>query len=153
MRHSNSTRVALAAAVALAFIQPGFAAGDKSAAKPVTIQLGAQNQSGESGTAKLTPVEDGKTKVEISLKGTPKGVAQPAHIHEGGCANLDPKPKQGLDNVVDGKSTTVVPVGLQELLDGKTAINVHKSAEEAKTYVACGDITASGKPSSKKTSK
>ena len=151
MRLSNSARVALAAAVAFAFIQPGFAAGDKKAAgKPVTIQLGAQNQSGENGTAKLTPVEDGKTKVEISLKGAPKGVAQPAHIHEGGCANLDPKPKQGLDNVVDGKSTTVVPVGLQELIDGKTAINVHKSAEEAKVYVACGDITASGGKTSKK---
>ena len=141
MRFSNPARAALAAAIAVAFIQPGFAAGDKTAGKPVTIQIGEQNGSGESGTAKLTPLDGGKTKVEISLKGAQK-TAQPAHIHDGGCANLDPKPKQGLENVVNGKSTTVVPVALQELVDGKTAINVHKSTEDLKTYVACGDITA-----------
>src|SRR5262249_61091583 len=71
--------------------------------KPVTVKMGTQNKSGESGTAKLTPQGD-QTKVEISLKGTPKGVAQPAHVHEGTCAQLDPKPKFPPSNVVDGKS-------------------------------------------------
>src|SRR5436190_1865945 len=126
MRLSNPARAALAAAIAVAFIQPGFAA-DKKAGKPITIQIGEQNGSGESGTAKLTPLDGGKTKVEIKLKGEPKKLAQPAHIHDGGCASLDPKPKHGLENVVKGKSTTVVPASLQELVDGKTAINVHKS--------------------------
>ena len=59
---------------------------------PVTIKLGPQNKSGESGTAKLTPEGD-STKVEISLKGGPKGASQPAHIHEGSCSKLDPNPK------------------------------------------------------------
>jgi len=141
MRLSNPARAALAAAIAVAFIQPGFAAGDKTAGKPVTIQIGEQNGSGETGTAKLTPLDGGKTKVEISLKGAQK-MAQPAHIHDGSCANIDPKPKHGLENVVNGKSMTVVPASLQDLVDGKTAINVHKSTEDLKTYVACGDITA-----------
>lgn len=149
MKLSHPARAALAVAIAVSFMQPALAANEKAAGEPVTIQLGAQNQSRESGTAKLTPLDGGQTKVEISLKNAPKDVAQPAHIHEGSCANLDPKPKQGLDNVVNGKSTTTVPVSLQELVDGKTAINVHKSAEEAKVYVACGDITASGKPAKK----
>ena len=139
MRLSNSVRTMLAAAVAVAFIQPGFA---QTTGKPVTIPIVEQNGSGESGTATLTSVDGGSTKVEISMKGESKG-AQPAHIHEGGCANLDPKPKQGLDNVLNGKSTTVVPVALSELVDKKLAINVHKSTDDIKTYVACGDITSS----------
>jgi Cu/Zn superoxide dismutase len=109
-------------------------------AKSVTVKMGAQNKSGETGTAKLTAEGADKTRVEITLKGAPKGVDQPAHIHEGSCAKLDPKPKQGLENVVDGKSTTVVPMSLADLGKGNLAINVHKSKEDIKTYVACGDI-------------
>ena len=108
-------------------------------AKSVSVKMGAQNKSGESGSAKLTPEGD-QTKVEITLKGGPKGVAQPAHVHEGSCAKLDPKPKYPLSNVVDGKSTTTIPVKLADLQGGNMAINVHKSAEDVKTYVSCGDI-------------
>jgi CHRD domain-containing protein len=111
--------------------------------KAVTVRIGAQNKSGESGTARLTPEGD-QTKVEITLKGAPKGTPQPAHIHEGSCAKLDPKPKYGLESLVDGKSTTTVPQSIQTLTAGNLAINVHKSKEDLKTYVACGDIKAGG---------
>ena len=117
---------------------------DGKGAKSVTVKMGAQNKSGESGTARLTPQGADKTRVEISLKGAPKGVDQPAHIHEGSCAKLDPKPKQGLENVVDGKSSTVVPMSLADLQKGNLAINVHKSKEDIKTYVSCGDIKGGG---------
>jgi hypothetical protein len=120
----------------------------KAGAKSVTVRLAQQNKSGESGTARLTPQGD-RTKVEINLKGTPKGVSQPAHVHEGSCAKLDPKPKYGLQNVVDGKSTSEVPVSVDTLRGGNLAINVHKSADDIKTYVACGDIR---KPAAKKSS-
>jgi hypothetical protein len=112
--------------------------------KSVTVRMGAQNKSGESGTARLTAEGADKTRVQINLKGAPKGTEQPAHIHEGTCAQLDPKPKHGLENVVDGKSTTVVPASLDSLMGGKLAINVHKSKEDIKTYVSCGDIKAAG---------
>ena len=115
----------------------------KSEAKAVTVRLSEQNKSGESGTARLTPMGD-KTKVEITLKGAPKGTPQPAHIHEGSCPNPDPKPKYPLENVVDGKSTTEVSASLESLLSGKNAINVHKSKEEIKVYVSCGNITKGG---------
>lgn len=108
--------------------------------KAVTVKMMAQNDSKETGTAKLIPQGADKTKVEISLKGAPKGTPQPAHIHEGSCANLNPKPKQGLSNVVNGKSTTTVPMGIKELMGGNLAINVHKSGDDLKTYVSCGDI-------------
>lgn len=118
--------------------------GKKGGAKAVTVRMHAENKSGETGTAKLTPVGTDKTRVEISLKGTPQGTPQPAHIHEGTCAKLDPKPKYGLENVVDGKSTTEVPVGLAELRKGTFAVNVHKSGEDLKTYVSCGNIGKGG---------
>jgi len=38
--------------------------------------------------------------------------AQPAHIHKGTCAKLDATPAYPLDNVVKGKSTTMVNVPL-----------------------------------------
>ena len=115
----------------------------KSGAKSVTVRLAQQNKSKESGTARLTPEGD-KTQVVINLKGAPKGVSQPAHIHDGTCAKLDPKPKYGLQNIVDGKSTSEVPVKIDELMGGNLAINVHKSADDIKTYVACGDIKKGG---------
>lgn len=107
--------------------------------QPVTMNLASQNNSGESGTAVLTP-DGNQTKVQIKLSGAPAGIAQPAHIHEGNCRTLDPKPKYGLSNVVNGASTTTVPVELSTLLKGNFAINVHKSASELTAYVACGEI-------------
>ena len=107
---------------------------------PLTIPLTAQNNSGENGTATLT--QDGsKTKVYIEMTGAPVGSIQPAHIHDGTCAKLDKAPKWPLEALKDGKSTTIVPATMAEIMQQKTAINIHKSATELKDYVACGDIT------------
>jgi len=130
-----------ATATGVAFAQDAKKEGKKGA-KSVNVRIHAQNKSGESGSAKLTPEGADKTRVEISLKGGPAGTPQPAHIHEGTCKKLDPKPKYGLENVVDGKSSTVVPVGIDAVRG--MAINVHKSAQDLKTYVACGDIGKGG---------
>lgn len=119
----------------LAGIGLGYAAG------PVTIQLTPQNNSGESGTAVLTEV-GAKTKVVVAVNGAPAGVAQPMHIHKGTCANLDPAPAFGLTTLTDGKSETTVDVPLTNLQQGGYAINGHKSAQDAKTYVFCGNIPA-----------
>ena len=103
---------------------------------PMTIKLDEQNKSGESGSATITP-QGNKTQVVLDIKGAPDA-AQPAHIHTGTCANLDPKPKIPLQNVVKGKSTTVIDMPMSQVAMG--AINVHKSTEDIKTYVACGDL-------------
>lgn len=110
------------------------------AAGPLTIPLHAQNNSGENGTATLTPEGD-QTKVVVEMMNAPAGVAQPMHIHAGTCANLDKAPKWKLEALKDGKSTTMVPASLETIMKDKTAINVHKSAAEIQVYVACGDIT------------
>lgn len=138
--------LALALAAGAAYGQDKQAAKKPAAKKAasVTVRMHAENKSRETGTARLTAEGADKTRVVISLKGAPKGTPQPAHIHEGTCKKLNPQPKYGLENVVDGKSTTEVPVGLEELRTGGFAVNVHKSADDLKTYVSCGNIPKAG---------
>jgi hypothetical protein len=123
---------------ALAFLS-GCGSGDgESGSDEVVVDLEEQNGSGESGTATLT-TDGEKTKVVIALD-NPSTAPQPAHIHKGSCKELDPTPAYGLENVVEGKSTTMVDRPLEELRDADYAINVHKSAEELDMYVSCGDL-------------
>ena len=112
-----------------------------------TFPFAAQNTSGETGSVTLTPASDNTTTVLIKLEGAPAD-AQPAHIHVGPCAKLDPKPAFPLNNVVDGTSTTVVKQPISKLLGGTYAVNVHKSPNDIATYVACADLGTASAPSS-----
>jgi hypothetical protein len=107
--------------------------------KTVTVELATQNDSGESGTATLTE-QGSKTSVVLALENPPSDAPQPAHIHKGTCADLDPAPEYPLANVVGGASETTVDVPLDKLESGRFAINVHKSEAEAKVYVSCGNL-------------
>ncbi|MFN8620843.1 MAG: hypothetical protein U0869_08885 [Chloroflexota bacterium] len=77
----------------------------------------------------------------------------PAHIHDGLC----PDPGdivQPLSDVVVGTdkpvgvasavpvevSASKVPMSLNDILNGQRSINVHASADDMNTYIACGDI-------------
>lgn len=135
------SKVRLLAAFALVVVMLAGAA-IASAADPVTVVLNAQNDSGESGTATLTDLGNGKVRVEVKVTGAPAGVPQPLHIHEGTCANLNPKPTYPLTSAVDGVSVSQIDANFADLQNGNFAINGHKSAEEAKVYVFCGDIPA-----------
>lgn len=108
----------------------------------LTITLTAQNNSGENGAAMLTDLGNGMTRVAVTVGGAPADVAQPMHIHEGTCANLNPKPAFPLNNLVNGTSTTEITTTLSALLSEPYAINGHKSAQEASVYVFCGDIVS-----------
>jgi hypothetical protein len=112
------------------------------------VTMNEQNGSGQTGMAHLTTGADGKTMVVLDIKSGATDVAQPAHIHEGTCANLNPKPAYPLTNVVNGKSETTVAVTLADLVAKPYAINVHKSGPEASVYVSCGDIVAMAVPGS-----
>lgn len=105
-----------------------------------TIVMKAKNGSGEDGTAIVTQTEAG-LQVVISLKNPPKDTPQPTHIHAGTCDNISKAPEYPLDNTVNGKGTSLVKgVKLEDLMNGKYAINVHKSGDDLATYVSCGDI-------------
>jgi Cu/Zn superoxide dismutase len=102
------------------------------------FDITAQNGSGEHGTVALKPRGD-KTVVEVHIIGAPK-TAQPAHIHLGTCDKLDPAPKYPLTPIVDGISETTVDASVATLTATAMAVNVHKSADDIKTYVACGNL-------------
>ena len=91
------------------------------------------------GTATLTSEGD-STKVVLNVTGA--SGTQPVHIHKGSCDKLDPKPAYPLSPVVNGKSETTVKASLKDLTSGGYAINGHKSSQDLKTYVFCGDIKA-----------
>ena len=102
--------------------------------------LKAQNNSGEDGTVVLSGMPNGTTQVEITLNGA-AGLTQPAHIHLGNCSKLDPNPVYTLHDVVNGQSTTTLNVQIGDLLGGRYAVEVHKSASDT-LPVACGELTA-----------
>lgn len=81
------------------------------------------------------------------------GAAHPVHIHAGTCAELGDVvvplndlaapsgDRTGPDSAVPVTlSENIVDIPLQEIIDGGHAINVHLSADEIGTYIACGDI-------------
>lgn len=126
--------------ILLILLLAGVSANTAWAVGDVTVKLNALNNSGQTGTAILSPEGSNKTKVVIELSGIPAGVVEPAHIHMGTCDKLNPAPKWPLQSIKDGRSTTIVPVSLGAILKDKTAINVHKSPTDIMTYVSCGNI-------------
>jgi len=111
-----------------------------AATSSLTVTMNAQNGSGETGTATLTQTGS-DVKVVIAIKGAPATTPQPAHIHDGTCADLKGV-VYPLTNVVAGSSTTVVKgITIDKLVGGTYAINVHESAANLGKYVSCGNIT------------
>ncbi len=131
---------ALTAAAMLPLIAVSAAWADSSSAPgTITVPIAAQNGSGETGSATLAQTGSDVT-VTLALTGSGSD-PQPAHIHPGTCATLDPSPKYPLNQVVGGKSVTVLKdLKLGDLETGAFAINIHKSTSDLKTYVACGTI-------------
>lgn len=137
MRSSSRSPVVTAlGAMAVALL---LLAGCASQASSRTFQLEELNDSGVTGTAVLTDLGDGSTRVVVDVD--PAGhPAMPAHVHHGTCANLVPQPLHWLDVVVDGASDTVLPISLADLLAGDLALNLHVSAADMGTYTACVDL-------------
>lgn len=108
-------------------------------ATTATVNLTAQNKSGQSGTAMLSQ-EGANVVVTLTMAGIARGVAEPAHIHPGSCAKLNVSPKYPLTNATEGSTTTTLKnVQLASLMGGKYAINVH-NPKHLSIYVACGNI-------------
>lgn len=130
--------VPLAGAFAVAVTTLALLPGATEAQQSVTINLTAQNNSGVSGTAVLTPDGAG-TKVVLNLTNAPG--PHPAHIHAGACPTVGAVVFP-LTSVTNNTSTTTVAASIADILRAPHAINVHKSPQEISAYVACGNITA-----------
>ena len=84
----------------------------------------------------------------------PVGPARPAHIHTGNCVelgdvvvpltDLTAAVGEGVgqaDEAIPAESSfTNVPMTLDAILAADHAINVHLSAEQIATYIACGEL-------------
>jgi len=104
-----------------------------------TLTLVTLNDSGVTGSATLTELSDGSTRVVVDVD--PAGHPDmPAHIHPGTCDELVPQPVYPLQNVVDGMSETIVPASIDELFAGGLALNLHASNDDMGTYTACVDM-------------
>lgn len=137
----NSIRLALATSAIATIALLAVHTHAVAATSTLTVDLSAQNGSGETGTAALTQKPEG-VEVVITLANAP-ATAQPAHVHLGTCDKLNPAPEYPLTSVTGGNSTTVIKgVTIDQLLAKPAAINVHKSTSDLATYVACGDIKA-----------
>ncbi len=99
--------------------------------------------------ALLVPVSTAQTPVSEGAH-----AAHPAHIHAGSCTELgevvypltDVALPQGEmmgatgGHAVEISDTNLPDVPLQTILDGEYAVNIHLSADEIGTYIACGNI-------------
>jgi LPXTG-motif cell wall-anchored protein len=133
------------ALIGLLLLVVGLPASAVAQAQTLTVTMNPQNNSGVTGTATFTDLGGGHTRVALQVSGAGAG-PQPAHIHPGTCASLDPTPAFVLTSVTNGSSTTDVNTSFQQLIDGQFAIHLHKSNDELTTYVSCADIIQSGQP-------
>jgi hypothetical protein len=125
--------------VMLAGLALALAACTGQQAASRTLELTTLNDSGVTGSAVLTDLGDGTTRVEVDVD--PAGHPDmPAHIHPGTCTNLVPLPRYPLASVIDGQSETVVDASLDELFAGDLALNLHFSSDDFGTYTACADL-------------
>jgi hypothetical protein len=123
-------------------MNPMHVAHNEMSGKLLNINMGAMNGSKQDGSASVGDSGKNAVKVTINLANEPKAASEPAHIHKGTCKKLDPAPFKPLSNVIGGKSSTAIAgLTVADLKKGKYAINVHKSANDLKTYVSCGDLT------------
>jgi hypothetical protein len=97
------------------------------------------------------------TPVAVEQVATPEVVSptpRPAHIHSGDCTNLgevvapltdlvravsDPVGQADLATIAES-SYTNVPLPLADILAAPHAVNIHLSADQITTYIACGEI-------------
>lgn len=118
-----------------------------SAAEPsqpaLTVPLQAQNASDERGTAAFFRMGT-RTRVVIVVNGDAPGATQPANLHLGTCGDIETI-AYALQDVRNGRSTSVLDVPLDRLTTGRLIVNVQDTpaslyaAKDARS-VSCGVI-------------
>jgi hypothetical protein len=106
---------------------------------------GTGNAPTVSGTATVR-VSDDMTHASVSLMGAMSGAAYPWHVHEGSCGDNGPVVGNAaayplLRPGTDGRASAEAHLSNLELNEAKNYyVNVHASASDLGTIVACGPI-------------
>jgi hypothetical protein len=147
-------RLLLALGIVTFVATPAFgAAPTQTGPTQVTVNLMPVHGATQHGTAILTQRGD-KLTVAIHMNvpqaqrmqesGSPmmmRTVAMGAHIHRGTCPNPQKQPLYPLNPVTNGASTTTLTrTNLDKLTSGNYTVSVHKTTNDPKNAVACGDI-------------
>lgn len=117
---------------------------EEAMAKPsqMLVTLFETNESGQSGTATIDETSEGLVVTLQILGASEYPDPQPAHIHVGPCPDVG-EVKYPLTNVIDGYSQTVLEnLTISDITEDVAglSVNVHKSADEADVWTACGDL-------------
>ena len=91
----------------------------------------------QEGVAYLESIAN-KTEIFVNIAGT-ELPNQPVNIYSGNCDDLGNIITE-LSSLNNGISKTIVPQTLADLTNQDLAVVVHKSAEDANTLVACGNL-------------
>lgn len=107
----------------------------------LSVEMSDYSGSGQTGTAVLTDLGNGQTKVTLEMVGYDTDEPQPAHIHSGPCPKIGPV-IYPLTAVMNGTSETVIEKPLEEILKSaeELDINVHESVANIQNYTSCGDF-------------
>ena len=101
------------------------------------------NVASDSGVSGLVVIRGNRVSstVSILLQGTPDGGMHPAHFHAGDCGSGGDVvvPLNDVDGTT-GISRTEVAVPYGVIMGNNHYLNIHLSAEEISTIVACGEV-------------
>ncbi len=112
----------------------------RTAERSVSYWLEPVGGSGMSGVVHIADHRD-FTVVVVALRGTPAGGSHPAHFHAGECGSGGGivVPLENVDGDT-GLSVTVTSASYDAIVGGNHYLNVHASAADLGTVVACGEV-------------
>jgi hypothetical protein len=102
------------------------------------------------GTAELDSAGSGASIAKVSIRGDQPGAIRPWHVHHGQCGQDgavlgSPKDYPPITVGPDGTGSATAALDVASPASGDYLVNVHASAADLGTIVACGDLHASGK--------
>lgn len=107
-----------------------------------------------SGKAEVESEAAMVTDAEVDIQGGTAGESHPWHVHKGSCGNDggilgDATAYPPLVVKSNGKAESEAKLSIATPTEGQYFVNVHKSAEDLKTIVACGNLVMSGEVKAK----
>jgi hypothetical protein len=105
---------------------------------------GTANFAGISGRATIRSISN-QTTIALTVEGLTPYASFPWHLHDGTCATGGPitgdaNAYSALSAGVDGKAQANATIGLKLNEAQKYHINVHRSAVDLATIIACGNL-------------
>jgi hypothetical protein len=130
-------KLAVAAAVLVALATSAVAAAESRTSLTVLLQ-----PEGGSRVRAVVAVRQVGPDLAITISVTPRNAAPlRARVRQGSCAKKNPRPSYRLNDVVNGKSVTILQdKKLSTLDDGDYVITIRKPKSTPYTYVSCGEV-------------